>query len=536
MAVVGIDLGTTNSVVAAVKDGRVVVVPDADGHRLHPSVVALLPNGAKLYSHQATARRVLDPGYTIFSAKRLIGQSFRSDEVRMTTARVPYQVREGSNEQPVVVGPDRAYTIPEISGLMLAYLKHLAEAHLKEPVTAAVVTVPANFNDAQRRATIDAGRIGGLEVLRVVNEPTAAALAYGFGRNMSQRIAIYDFGGGTFDVTVLQVEGEVFEVIATGGDSFLGGDDADSAIVNLLSELYVQQLRTDPRQLPAIKAHLTLAAEQIKRRLSEAPEARGDLKLGVDGRGQPTSLKFHISRQAFEAAIAPLVARTIRTADEVINRAGFAATQIDEVILVGGSTRIPAVRRDVERHFGKAPRADINPDEVVAWGAALQAASLAGGGETLGRRPVLLDVTPRGLGIAVAGGFCETIVDRNVPVPVEQMRVFTTSADHQTKVVIQVCQGESQRFDENDPLGDLALTDLPDGRRGEVKIEVTFRVDTNGILRVRARDPESGKESQAAVNVRATMSDGEVSEATQRQQDEKAAAPKLAPGKAPPPA
>jgi molecular chaperone DnaK len=459
---------------------------------------------------------VLDPRYTIFSAKRLIGQSSRSDEVRMAIGRVPYAVGEGKNEQPVIAGPDRSYTIPEISGLLLSYLKQISEAHLGEPVTGAVITVPANFNDAQRRATMDAGRIAALEVMRVINEPTAAALAYGFGRDMSQRVAVYDFGGGTFDVTILQVEGEVFEVIATGGDSFLGGDDVDSSIVNILAGLYTAQNGGDPRGDPQMRARLTLAAEQIKRHLSDAGEARGELKLGVTPQGQPVTLKFQIARGAFEESIAPLLARTMRTCDEALGRAGLTPTQIDEVILVGGSTRIPVVRRDVECHFGRPPRADINPDEVVAYGAAIQAASLAGGGVALGRRPVLLDVTPRALGIATAGGFAETIIERNVPVPVEQTRLFSTSADNQTQVTIQVCQGESRRFDENTPLGELDLPGLPPARRGEIKIEVTFRIDTNGILRVRARDPQSGLAKEAAVNVRATMSDAEVSEAAVR--------------------
>ena len=524
MAVVGIDLGTTNSVVATVREGQVLVIPDPQGRRVHPSVVSFLPEGLKLFSHEAVARRIIDPRNTVYSAKRLIGLPFRSDEVQVATSRLPYQVQEGVNEQAVFQGPGgKTYTIPEISGLMLSYLKQCAEIHLGETVTGAVITVPANFNDAQRRATMDAGRIAGLEVLRVLNEPTAAALAYGAGQNMSQRIAIYDFGGGTFDVTVLQVEGFVFEVLATGGDTFLGGDDADSSLMNNLAQTFRDQYHVDPLQDPGTRARLLLAAEQIKRHLSDNPEARGELKnLGVDGNGQPISVRFHITRSMFESEIAPLVTRTVETCQQVLTAAELTPSQIDEVILVGGSTRIPLVRAEVQRHFGRPPRTDINPDEVVAWGAAIQAEILANAGTStnLASQAVLLDVTPRALGIAVAGGYAEKIVDKNVPVPVEQTRVFATSADNQTTVRIQVCQGESRRFEENIPLGDLELPGLPPARRGEVKIEVTFRVDTNGILRVRARDAATGMACEAAVSVRGTMTEDEVSAAADRVETE----------------
>jgi molecular chaperone DnaK len=524
MAVVGIDLGTTNSVVATVRGGQVVVVPDPQGRRLHPSVVSFDPDGTKRFSHEAVTRRIADPVNTVYSAKRLIGLPFRSEEVRAAASRLPYEVQEGANEQAVFMGPGgHSYTIPEISGLLLAYLKQCAELYLDEPVTGAVITVPANFNDAQRRATMDAGRIAGLDVLRVLNEPTAAALAYGAGQMMSQRIAIYDFGGGTFDVTALQVEGYVFEVLATGGDTFLGGDDADSSVMNILAETFVTQYGVDPLGDPATRARILLAAEQIKRHLSDNAEARGELKnLGIDAQGQPISVRFHITREMFEAAAGPLVARTIHTCAEVLSAAQLTGSQIDEVILVGGSTRIPLVRQEVQHYFGRPPRTDINPDEVVAWGAAIQAEILANAGSGLSSQAVLLDVTPRALGIAVAGGYAEKIVDKNVPVPVEQTQIFSTSADHQTTVRIQVCQGESRRFEENIALGELELAGLPAARRGEVKIEVTFRVDTNGILRVRARDPGTGVAREAAVNVRGTMTEEEVAAAAGRRESEAA--------------
>ncbi len=531
MAVVGIDLGTTNSVIATVRGGQVMVVPDPQNRRLHPSVISFLPDGQKLFSHDAVARRIIDPRNTVYSVKRLIGLSFRSDEVQLATSRLPYEVKEGANEQAVFMGPGgRMLTIPEISGLMLSYLKQVAELSLGETVTGAVITVPANFNDSQRRATMDAGRIAGIEVLRVLNEPTAAALAYGAGQNISQRIIVFDFGGGTFDVTVLQVEGYVFEVMATGGDTFLGGDDADTAVMNILADEYNAQHGIDPRSDNGSRARLMLAAEQIKRHLSDSMEAKGELKnVGVDAKGQPIALKFGITRPMFEQAVGSLVARTIQTCGEVLNAAQLTPSQIDEVILVGGSTRMPLVRQEVERYFGRPPRIDINADEVVAWGAAIQAEILANAGSNLTGQAVLLDVTPRALGIAVAGGFSEKIVDKNVPVPVEQTRVFATSADNQTTVKIQVCQGESRRFDENIPLGELELADLPNARRGEVKIEVTFRIDTNGILRVRARDAMTGVAREAAVSVRGTMTDSEVAEAAERRASEEEETPPTLP-------
>jgi molecular chaperone DnaK len=517
MAVVGIDLGTTNSVVATVQNGQVIVIPDGQGRHLHPSVVAFSADGMKLFSHEAVARRIVTPEFAIFSAKRLIGLPFRSDEVRFAASRLPYKLAEGNNEQAVIVGPDRKYTIPEISGMFLSYLKQCAEFYLGEDVTGAVITVPANFNDAQRRATMDAGRIAGLEVMRVLNEPTAAALAYGLGRNMSRRIVVFDLGGGTFDVTVLQVEGDVFEVMATGGDSFLGGDDADTIVMNMLAEQCQAATKIDPRQHPAARARLLLAAEQVKRHLSDANEARGELKqLAVDGLGKEVSLRFTVSRQDFERQVSPLVQRTMSTCEQVLQAAQVTVSQIDEVIMVGGSTRMPLVRTGTQRFFGRPPRTDLNPDEVVAWGAAIQADNLAFGTGDVANRAVLLDVTPRALGIAVSGGFSEPIVEKNVPLPVEQTRMFSTSADGQTQVRIQVCQGESRRFDENYPLGDLDLTGIRPARRGEVSVEVTFRVDTNGILRVRARDLDTGLAQEAQVNVRGAMSSQEVDDAATR--------------------
>jgi len=513
MAVVGIDLGTTNSVLATVREGQVTVVPDIQGRHLHPSVVSFAEDASRAFSHEAVAKRIDAPLHTVYSAKRLIGLPFRSEAVRFAATRLPYELVEGDNEQAVFAGPDRNYAIPEISGIFLSYLRQCCEFFLGEAVTGAVITVPANFNDAQRRATMDAGRIAGLDVMRILNEPTAAALAYGIGQNTSKRVAVYDLGGGTFDITILQVDGDVFEVMASGGDSFLGGDDIDVALADVLADQCIRQTGIDPRQHRGVRSRLTLAAEQVKRHLSKKTSARGELKQLVMDNGREINLRFEVTRDQLEHAAAPLLKRSLETCESVLRDAGISVSQIDEVILVGGSTRTPAVRQAVQGYFNRVPRTDLNPDEVVAWGAAIQADNLAHGSGDMAGRAVLLDVTPRGLGIAVAGGFAETIIERNVAVPVEQSRLFSTSANNQSTVRIQVCQGEEKMFDENYPLGDLELNNIREAPRGEVTIEVTFMVDANGIMTVRAKDTDSGAEQEAQVNVRGSMSAQEISDA-----------------------
>ncbi|HEY3352356.1 MAG TPA: Hsp70 family protein [Polyangia bacterium] len=514
--VVGIDLGTTNSVVAAMRGGSIEVFTDPDGHRLHPSEVSFHPNGSTLVSHPARRRRIVDPRNTLFSVKRLIGQPFRSPPVQTALARLPYRVVEGPNEQTQVVARGRPYTIPQASALILGHLKACAEAALGAAVTDAVITVPANFDDAQRAATKAAGEIAGLKVRRILNEPTAAALAYGVGRNLDRRVAIYDFGGGTFDVTVLRIKDKIFEVLATGGDTFLGGDDLDLVLVDVIADRFLQEHRYDLRADEVARPRLVLAAEQIKRRLSDEEEVSGEIKEIVHGEGgKPIDVKFAIARAELEEAIKPLVDRTFWACEEVLQLAGFAPTEIDDVILVGGTTRVPLVRRRVQEYFGKAPRTNINPDEVVAYGAAVQAAALSQDLDLSQYYALLLDVTPRALGLAVAGGFAETIVERNAQLPIEQKRIFTTGADDQERVLIQICQGESRRFAENVPLGQLELAGLRKARRGDVKIEVTFQIDTDGILHIRAKDLATGRAEQATVTVRGGMSGDEVEAARQ---------------------
>jgi molecular chaperone DnaK len=501
--VIGIDLGTTNSVVATVRGNRVEVIPDAQGHRLHPSVVAFVPNGDILVGHAARARRHVDPANTIYSAKRLIGQSIKNPVVQLALGTLPYKVEEGPNEQAIITVRGRQYTVPEISAYVLMHLKQCAERHLGATVSKAVITVPANFTDAQRQATKHAGELAGLKVLRILNEPTAAALAYGFGKALDARLAIYDLGGGTFDVTVLQIRDKIFEVLATGGDSFLGGDDFDRTLIDLLVGRFLEAERVDLRGHPEGYAKLSIAAEQIKCQLSKEEAVAGtihDLAQGAGGRA--VGLDFDITRMQFEAMVSPYVERSLLACDEVLAASGLSAQALSELILVGGSTRTPLVRRRIGQHFDREPMTRINPDETVAYGAALQGAALTAGAHNPAEfYSLLLDVAPRALGIAVAGGYAEPIIERNTPIPVERTRNFVTSHDNQTTVVIQVCQGESRRFAENSLLGTLTLDGVPPRQRGEAEIEVTFVVDTDGILNVTARDVKTDMATQARIQV-----------------------------------
>ena len=501
--IIGIDLGTTNSVVATLRGNRVEVIPDEKGNRLHPSIVGFLPSGEVLVGHAARARRHIDPRNTIYSAKRLIGQSIRNPIVRLAMSTLPYQCEEGPNEQPLIVVRGRRYTVPEISSYVLQHCKRCAERYLGAPVSKAVITVPANFTDSQRQATKHAGEIAGLKVLRILNEPTAAALAYGFGRALDAKLAIYDLGGGTFDVTVLQIRDKIFEVLSTGGDSFLGGDDLDRVLVMRLAQEFMTRERVDLRENPEAWSRLITAAEQIKCRLSEDDAVAGTVhELGTGPGGRPLSLDFEVTREEFEASIAPYVERSVQACQEVLVAAGFSSSMLSDLILVGGSTRVPLVRRLVTEYFGRTPQTRINPDETVAYGAALQAAALLSGGLDPGKfYSLLLDVCPRALGIAVAGGYNETIVEKNTPVPVERTRNFTTSKDFQTDVQIQVCQGEARTFAENERLGVLHLAGLPSRERGGTVIEVTFTIDGDGILNVRARDKATSQETRATMQV-----------------------------------
>lgn len=537
---VGIDLGTTNSVVAAATATGVELALGDHGERIHPSVVAFPPEGGVLVGLEAKARRPSEPLTTIFSAKRLIGQNIRSPLVQLALTGLPFSVREGPNQQPLIAVRDRLVPIPEISAHVLGYLKGLTERQLGQPVTQAVITVPANFSDAQRQATKEAGRLAGLEVLRLLNEPTAAALAYGFGQRKDEIVCVFDFGGGTFDVSLLAIRDEVFEVLATDGDFFLGGDDIDRLIAESLAAELNRTYRVDPRRDPSLMTRLWLAAEEVKIHLSEHTSAEGTIDGLIHG-DRELSLPFSLSRRQLEDMMAGFVERSMELCRRVLTASRLAPQQVSEVVCVGGTSRIPLVRRRLAELFGREPNARINPDEVVAQGAAIQAGSLSGslfqpaklppppvppGARTapgMGAasaptvmglaspmampaipppaRPILLDVTPASLRIATAGGYTEQILDKNLPTPIERTRTFTTAHDHQTLVVIECCRGEAKRFADNEPLGQLVLEGLPPRRRGEVRIDVTFRVDTDGILHVRARDADTGIAREATLQV-----------------------------------
>lgn len=501
--VVGIDLGTTNSVVAAVAEGKVQIITDAKNHRLHPSVVTFKPDGSREVGVAARMRRIIDPRNTIFSAKRIIGQSFRSPGVQSALRHLPYEVFEGANQEPMIRTRAGTLTVPNVSTMVLAYLRELAEAQLGGAVTHCVVTVPANFSEGQREATRRAAAAAGMQVLRILNEPTAAALAYGQKRQLNQRIAVFDFGGGTFDVTVLAVREDIYEVVATGGDPFLGGDDMDHAVAEYLSRQFLEQHRVDLSTNPTATACLLIAAEQIKMKLSKEESVKGTLNELAHGEGgKPLSLRFEVDRTLFGRLVEPIIDRAIELTGYVLGDAEIDPHHIDEVILVGGATRVPLVRERVARFFGSQPKADINPMEVVAAGAALQGHALfAPPDEAQISVGLLMDVTSHSLGIATAGGYTETVISKNTSIPAEKTRLFTPARDYQDTVKIRVCQGEKRQFDENTPVGELVLDGLPKVRRGDMRVEVSFLIDADGLLQVSARDKASGHTARATLRV-----------------------------------
>lgn len=660
--VLGIDLGTTNSVVAAAVDGRVQVLADAEGNKLFPSVVSFHPSGDVLAGYPARERRLVDAPNTIYSVKRLIGRPFKSEEVKRATARLPFSFEEGPTGGALVVARGETYTLPEISAFVLRGVRAQAEEALKTPCRRAVITVPANFNELQRSATKAAGRVAGLDVLRILNEPTAAALAYGCGGGKTrERVAVYDLGGGTFDVTILELAGDVFEVVATAGDTFLGGDDLDVLVADEMVNAFLTQHRYDVRNDAQAYERLRAAAEWAKCQLSTTNDV--DLtveELGYGAGGAALNLKFHITRARLEELCRPLMARTFDVCEEALRLAGMRPTQLDQVILVGGGTRMPVVRQMAKEYFGREPLSNIDPDLVVAQGAAIQGAALAGatekepavpgtaigrvalkrvaasktgeiqipagpafqpkrplpppapqartqmgipaagalpplpgkvpplpgkappplpgggmgaptlslpmaaddavslslpdlevpnmealgaplggievgqhgdsrmpsmspqGAESLslpqGGAPLLLDVTPQSLRIETVAGFTEVIIERNAAIPVEQSRTFTTSQDFQEAVRAKVCQGESRKLAENQELGAVELLGLRPVARGKTQIQVTFLMDADGTLQVRARDQLTGAEQSIRINLVGAVQDDEIARMQQRQQ------------------
>jgi molecular chaperone DnaK len=602
---VGIDLGTTNTVVAAVRDGVATTLAGPDGRRLLPSVVSFHPNRSVLVGAPALERRLVDPQSTIFSVKRLIGRPWDAPEVQQACSKLPFELRQGPTGSTLAVARGDTFSLPEISAFVLRQAKAIAEAALGEPVERAVITVPANFNDLQRAATKTAGRLAGLEVLRILNEPTAAALAYGPQGRAQERIAVYDLGGGTFDVTVLDLAGNVFEVLATSGDTALGGDDIDLVIAERMADDVLKKHRYDARASPAVFGRLRLLAEQIKRELSSREEhtvAADDLVPGEQGARVRWQLRM--TRPELEWASLALVERTFKVCQQALAAADIEPTRLDRVLLVGGATRMPLVARKVEQFFGRAPIVRINPDEVVALGAAIQAALLdrgkQRGGESMAhprigeesvverlpeedrpsdsaifglpivapaamrapapavppplppapppptapppatfvlgsktktlvfdvppapappapsppvtaRRtrpaPLLIDVTPLTLGVETVGGFCDILIDAYTPVPCDRTRAFATASDGQSIVHVRVAQGASKRFDENTYLGEVELSGIAPAPRGETQIAVTFEIDADGILNVRARDVATGRETAARMQLVGAQTD-----------------------------
>lgn len=513
---IGIDLGTSYSCVSMLIDGVPRVIPNEWGELVHASVVSFLEDGTVLVGNAAKRNIITNAENTVYSAKRLIGRFYFSDEVKKAQAVMPYQIVEGPNNAVRIQIADRIFSVPEISALVLKEMRAIAETHLGCEVTKAVVTCPAYFNDNQRQATKDAGRIAGLDVLRIINEPTAAALAYGFGRDVNQRVAIYDLGGGTFDVSILEIGKDVFEVLSTAGDTYLGGDDFDDRVMAWLSDDFLQKTGLNLRQNKWCLQMLKEAAEKAKIDCGQAGSTN-ILVSGIcqDANGKVLDLVNKMTTEQFNKMVMDLVQRTFKVCDEALQSARMTAVDIDAVILVGGPTRLPIVRQSVKHYFGKEPLAGIDPDQAVAIGAALQAAALLDEKTST----YLLDVTPLTLRIATVGGFTERIIDKNTPVPIEKSKTFTTSRDGQDRVKIRVLQGESSRSDECESLGEFEFSGFRIGYRGEVKIEVTFEIDTNGIVNVSASDLETGQRATTTISLSSGLSEADIQDSMRKNED-----------------
>ena len=504
--IIGIDLGTTNSVAAVMSGGEPVVIPSAEGERLVPSVVALNKNGERLVGRVARNQAITNPQNTIFSIKRLMGGKFSDKEVERTKKRVPYTIAEADNGDVRVEMGEKAYSPPEVSAMILAKMKSDAEAYLGESVTQAVITVPAYFNDAQRNATKDAGKIAGLEVLRIINEPTASSLAYGLDRKDNEIIAVYDLGGGTFDISVLEVGDGVFQVRSTSGDTFLGGDDFDQRIMDhLIGEFKKDNgidLSNDRQSLQRLKE----AAEKAKIELSTTMQSEINLPYITADASGPKHLVMTLTRAKLEQITADLVDRTIAPVKQALSDAGLNPGDVNEIVMVGGMTRMPAVQDRVRAFFGKDPHKGVNPDEVVAIGAAIQGGVL--GGEV--KDILLLDVTPLSLSIETLGGVATPQIERNTTIPTRRSQVFSTASDNQTQVEIHVLQGERPMAADNKSLGKFILDGIPPAPRGVPQIEVTFDIDANGILKVTAADKATGRSQHITITASSGLSESEV--------------------------
>jgi len=493
--VIGIDLGTTNSCVAIMEGGEARVIENSEGARTTPSIVAFADNGERLVGQAAKRQAVTNPTNTIYAVKRLIGRPYGDPLVEKDKGLVPYGIVRGDNGDAWVEAKGQKYPPSQISAFILGKMKETAEAFLGETVTQAVITVPAYFNDAQRQATKDAGKIAGLEVLRIINEPTAAALAYGLEKKHSGRIAVYDLGGGTFDISVLEIGDGVFEVKSTNGDTFLGGEDFDARVIDYLAAEFKRTQGIDVRTDKLALQRLKEAAEKAKIELSSAKETEINLPFITADASGPKHLVMKLTRAKLESLVDDLITRTIEPCKAALKDAGVTAAEIGEVILVGGMTRMPKVIEAVKQFFGKEPARNVNPDEVVAIGAAVQGGVLKGDVKDV----LLLDVTPLSLGIETLGGVFTRLIDRNTTIPTKKSQIFSTADENQRAVTIRVFQGEREMAADNKPLGNFDLTGIPPAPRGVPQIEVTFDIDANGIVSVQAKDKASGKEQQIRI-------------------------------------
>ncbi len=516
--VIGIDLGTTNSCVGIVENGNPVVIPNRGGYKTTPSMVAVTEAGKRLVGHIAKRQAITNAENTVYAAKRLIGRKWTSPQVKNAVATSSYKVVEGPHNDVRIVLRDKEFSVPEVSAMILQEMKVIAEDYLGEPVSKAVITVPAYFNDNQRQATKDAGEIAGLEVIRIINEPTSAALSYGYGRNVEKVVAVYDFGGGTFDISILEIAGNgVFKVIATAGDTFLGGEDVDARVIDWLVQGFKDEHDIDLRQDRMALQRLKDAAEKAKCELSAVSEAEVNLPFIItSSRNEALHLQRTLTRVVLEELAEDLIARTVDICRQTLEDARLEKNEVEEVLLVGGMTRMPKIQQAVAKFFEREPSKGVHPDEVVALGAAIQGAALVDDKQDM----ILLDVTPHALGIMTFGNYFEELIPANTTVPTQRQKIFTTSRDNQTAVKILVMQGDSTKAEDNELLGEFILTGLRRAAKGTVEVEVTFEINADGIVSVRAKDLETGLEQSIQVTATSGLTRDEIKAMIENSKDE----------------